>query len=67
MIRATVEDRTAGLGQTLRTGRPLVGGLSFHGYPQSLVRGGDGVHKAGAQLAAADREGPEPAKRANTL
>ena len=31
MTRATVEDSTAGLGQTLRTGRPLVGGLSFHG------------------------------------
>ena len=27
----SVEDSTAGLGhQTLRTGRPLVGGLSFH-------------------------------------
>ena len=25
-----VEDSTAGLGQSLRTGRPLVGGLSFH-------------------------------------
>ena len=24
-------DSTAGLGQTLRTGRPLLGGLSFHG------------------------------------
>ena len=31
MTRATVEDSTAGLGQTLRTGRPLVGGLSLHG------------------------------------
>ena len=31
MDRATVEDSTAGLGQLLRTGRPLVGGLSFHG------------------------------------
>ena len=31
MARATVEDSTAGLGQTIRTGRPLVGGLSFHG------------------------------------
>ena len=30
MTRATVEDSTAGLGQTLRTGPPLVGGLSFH-------------------------------------
>ena len=29
--RATVEDSTAGLGPTLRTGPPLVGGLSFHG------------------------------------
>ena len=27
---ATVEGSTAGLGQPLRTGRPLVGGLSFH-------------------------------------
>ena len=27
MTRATVEDSTAGLGQTLCTGRPLVGGL----------------------------------------
>ena len=31
MTLATVEDRTAGLGQTLCTGRALVGGLSFHG------------------------------------
>ena len=31
MTPATVEDSTAGLGQTLRTGRPLVDGLSFHG------------------------------------
>ena len=31
MTRATVEDSTADLGRTLRTGRPLVGGLSFHG------------------------------------
>ena len=31
MTRATEEDSTAGLGQTLRTGRRLVGGLSFHG------------------------------------
>ena len=31
MTRATVEDSTAGLGQTLRTGRLLVGGLSLHG------------------------------------
>ena len=31
MTRATVEDSTAGLGQTLRTGHPLVGGSSFHG------------------------------------
>ena len=31
MIRATVEDSTAGLSQTLRIVRPLVGGLSFHG------------------------------------
>ena len=30
-IRATVEDSTAGLGQSLRTGRPLVGELFFHG------------------------------------
>ena len=30
MARATVEDSTAGPGQTLRTGRPLVGGLSDH-------------------------------------
>ena len=28
---ATVEDSSAGLGQTLRMGRPLVGGLFFHG------------------------------------
>ena len=27
----TVEESTAGLGRTLRTGRPLVGGLSFDG------------------------------------
>ena len=31
IVRATVEDSTAVLCQTLRTGRPLVGGLSFHG------------------------------------
>ena len=31
MTRATVEESTAGLRQTLRTGCPLVGGLSFHG------------------------------------
>ena len=31
MTRATAEDSTAGLGQTLRTGRPLVGGSCFHG------------------------------------
>ena len=31
MPRATVEDSTAGPCQALRTGRPLVGGLSFHG------------------------------------
>ena len=31
MTRATVEESTAGLRQTLRTGRLLVGGLSFHG------------------------------------
>ena len=30
MTRATVEDSTAGLGHTLRTGRPLVGGVPFH-------------------------------------
>ena len=30
MTRATLEDSTAGLGQTLRAGCPLVGGLSFH-------------------------------------
>ena len=30
MTRATVEDSTTGMGQTLRTGRLLVGGLSFH-------------------------------------
>ena len=29
MTRATLEDSTAGLGQTLCTGRPLVGGLFF--------------------------------------
>ena len=31
MTRATVEDSTARLGQPLRAGRPLVGGLSFQG------------------------------------
>ena len=31
MTRATVEDSKSGLGQILRAGRPLVGGLSFHG------------------------------------
>ena len=31
MTRATVEDRTADLGQTLQTGCFLVGGSSFHG------------------------------------
>ena len=31
LTRAMVEDSTAGLGQTLRAGRPLVGGLSFDG------------------------------------
>ena len=30
MNRAGVEGSMAGLGQTLRTGRPLVGGFSFH-------------------------------------
>ena len=30
MILATVEDSTAGLGHTLRAGRPLVGEVSFH-------------------------------------
>ena len=30
MVRAAEKDSTAGLGQTLRTGRPLVGGFSFH-------------------------------------
>ena len=30
MTCATVEDSTGGLGQTLRTGHPLVGGLSVH-------------------------------------
>ena len=30
MTRATVEDNTASLGQTPRSERPLVGGLSFH-------------------------------------
>ena len=30
MTRAAVEDSTAGLGQTLRTERLVVGGLSFH-------------------------------------
>ena len=32
MTRAAVEDGTAGLGQTHRTGRPLVGGRSFRGF-----------------------------------
>ena len=31
MTLETVEAGTTGLGQTLRTGRPLVGRLSFHG------------------------------------
>ena len=31
MTRAAVEDGTGGLGHTLRAGRPLDGGLSFHG------------------------------------
>ena len=31
LTRATVEDSTAGLGQTLRVGRPLVHGLTFRG------------------------------------
>ena len=31
MTRATVEDTTAVLGQTIRTLRPLISGLSFHG------------------------------------
>ena len=31
MTRATVVDSEAGLGQTLRTGRLLIDGLSFHG------------------------------------
>ena len=34
MTRATAEDSTAGLGQTSRTGRALVGGLSFHGVSE---------------------------------
>ena len=33
LLRKTVEDSTAGLGQTLRTGRLMVGGLSFRGVP----------------------------------
>ena len=32
MTRATVEDSTAGLGQTLRTVRPVVVGLSDHDF-----------------------------------
>ena len=34
VTRATVEHRTARLGQTLRAGRRLVGGLSFHGVSE---------------------------------
>ena len=34
MTRATVEDGSAGLGQTLRSVRLLVGGLSFHGVSE---------------------------------
>ena len=37
MTRATVEDSTAGLGQILRTGRPLVGGFSFHGVSRTCM------------------------------
>ena len=32
VTRATLEDSTTGPGQTFRTGRPLLGGLSFHGF-----------------------------------
>ena len=31
MTRATVEESTASRGPALRTGRPLAGGLPFHG------------------------------------
>ena len=34
MTRATLEDRTASLVQTLRTGRPLNGGLLSHGVSE---------------------------------
>ena len=37
MTPATVEDSTAGLGQTLRTGHPLVGGLCLHGVCTSSL------------------------------
>ena len=38
MARATVEDSTAGLGRIHRTGRPLVGGFSFHGVSGLCLR-----------------------------
>ena len=40
MSRATVEDSTAGLGQPLRSGRPLVGGFSFHGVSGPCMSSG---------------------------
>ena len=50
MTRATVEDSMADLGQTLRAGCPLVGGLSFHGISErclnSLARGLPGGSQA---------------------
>ena len=38
MTRATVEGSTRGLGQTLRTGRSLIGGLSVHGVSGICMR-----------------------------
>ena len=50
MTRASVQDSTAGLGHTLRAGRPLVGGVSFHGVSglcmNSLVQRLPGVVQA---------------------
>ena len=58
MTRATVEDRTAGVGQSLRTGRPLVGGFSFHGVsglcPNSLAHGQPGGIQSQGMRQAAD-------------
>ena len=55
MTCATVEDSTAGLGQTLRLDRPLIGGLSVHGVL--------GVHEFTGMQAARRHSNPECVRR----